>query len=162
LRPATYELRDRQRPRLMTALSPIRDSRASTARRTQTETARQFLAACGLVLSPSQVNDVWRLTGEGHPKALELLAARQDFACRRLGRELPCVPGGLRVEWLPPIVDDLPADQRALVIDLSVFDRSIPEAASAQLFPSWAWNPCCHGCCSSCFCSCYSSEVSYC
>lgn len=127
----------RKRPSLVTALSPVLSIELPLRVGLEPEAMMTFLAECGLSLHASHRDKVWRLTGEGHPKALEILAVRaRTFPIEDLLARLPVFREDLRVNWLQPLIDELPSEQRECALDLAVFDRAIPEAAIAQLYPS--------------------------
>lgn len=126
----------RKRPSLVTTLSPVLSIELPLRAGLDPEAMMMFLAECGLDLAPSQRDKVWQLTGEGHPKALEILAVRaRTYPIDDLLSRLPVFREDLRVEWLRPLIDELPHEQRECALDLAVFDRAIPDTAVAQLYP---------------------------
>ncbi len=97
----------------------------------------QFLAECGIDISTETVQEIWTLTGGGHPKALEIFATRaKSYPVSQLLTSLPIFRDELKQEWLSPLLDELPPNLRDIVIDLSIFDRPISFQGIRKLYPS--------------------------
>jgi hypothetical protein len=90
------------------------------------EVCREFLSDAGVVTNSEMGQAIWKLTGEGHPKALQLFAYRaKRIPAAQLLNKMPVFREDLMQEWLLPLLNDLGPEERSMLIDLSVFDRSI-------------------------------------
>ena len=126
----------RQRPRLATSISPLLLVEETLRAGLDPTSCAQFLTDCGLDVPEDIAYKVWQLTGEGHPKVLEILTARsRSYPVTELLSSLPIFREELRNEWLTPLMDELPQEQRDIAIDLSVFDRPIPQEAMSWIYP---------------------------
>jgi tetratricopeptide (TPR) repeat protein len=100
------------------------------------EVCREFLSDAGVVTNTAIGQAIWKLTGEGHPKALQLFAYRaKRIPAAQLLSKMPVFREDLMKEWLLPLLNDLGSDERSMLIDLSVFDRSINFSRLQALFP---------------------------
>ncbi len=100
------------------------------------EVCREFLRDAGIDLNKEMGHAIWELTGEGHPKALQLFAYRaKKLPVDRLVRSMPVFREDLMRDWLLPLLDDLDANSREALIDLSVFDRPIRFSTLQALYP---------------------------
>jgi ATP/maltotriose-dependent transcriptional regulator MalT len=96
----------------------------------------EFLRDCGVEMESETANAVWKLTGEGHPKALQLFVWRaKRIPIQQLLSTLPVFREDLMHDWLLPMLSELGEDERTILINLSVFDRPIAFAAVSALFP---------------------------
>ncbi len=132
---ATIVLTSRQRPPLLGRVGPGRSREEYLGTGLDLGSCRLFLAACGLGLSDRQAEAVWKLTGAGHPKALELLAVRaRSQPLNRLLESLPVFHEKLREEWLAPILDELHQDERLFAMEFAIFDQPISSAVLSKAF----------------------------
>ena len=96
----------------------------------------EFLHDVGVVADSKTAQAIWEITGEGHPKALQLFAYRaKKIPIRQLLNKMPIFREDLMQEWLLPMLHDLGDEERSVLVDLSVFDRSIPFVGLQVLFP---------------------------
>lgn len=96
----------------------------------------QFLEQTGITVDSQTVGKVWKLTGAGHPKALQLLAHRAHrIPVRQLLSTLPVFRVDLVREWLNPLLEELDDDERATMLDLSIFERPLPFTDVHRLLP---------------------------
>jgi tetratricopeptide (TPR) repeat protein len=100
------------------------------------EICREFLQDAGVATDKSSGRAIWKLTGEGHPKALQLFAYRaKRIPVAQLLNKMPVFREDLMQEWLLPLLNDLGPEERSVLVDLSVFDRPISFAGLQALFP---------------------------
>jgi tetratricopeptide (TPR) repeat protein len=125
----------RWRPKFLAAL-PRRIREHTLEDGLDVETCRLLLQDEGINVDAQVARRIWRLTGEGHPKALELFIGRtRTYSVDYLLDRLPPFQEQLKAQWLQPLLDEIPPDARALAIAFAVFTRSVPLAALPQLFP---------------------------
>ena len=126
----------RQRPRLISAISPMLLAEETLRTGLHPEACTQFLKDCGVNVSEDIAHKIWELTGEGHPKALEIFVARaRNYQVTELLSRLPIFREELTNEWLTPLMSELTQEQRNFAIDLSVFDRPISLNGLEWLYP---------------------------
>jgi hypothetical protein len=132
----------RRRPRLVAAISPLLLVEQTLRAGLDLISCVQFLIECGLDVSEDIAHKVWNLTGERHPKALEIFIARsRTYPVAELLSSLPTFREELKNEWLTPLMNELPQEQIEVAIDLSVFDRPIPYQAMSWLYPGREVDP---------------------
>lgn len=96
----------------------------------------RLLDECGVSVDQNTAEQIWTLTGQGHPKALEVFAARcRSYPVEELLSSLPVFRTELRDDWLRPLLMEIPEQQRELAVELSVFDRPIPYSVLEWLHP---------------------------
>jgi tetratricopeptide (TPR) repeat protein len=126
----------RARPKIASSISPLSLSEEPLRRGLDVRASTKVLAECGLKVSRAIARRIWTLTGEGHPKALEIFAARtRTYSVSELLSSLPIFREELTNEWLTPLLNELPEDERTLAIDLSVFDRPINLRSLISQYP---------------------------
>jgi tetratricopeptide (TPR) repeat protein len=126
----------RTRPKIASSISPILLAEEPLRTGLDLRASTQVLAGCGLKLSKATARRIWILTGEGHPKALEIFAARtRTHSVSELLRSLPIFREEMTNEWLSPLLGELSEDERTLAIDLSVFDRPITFRSLISEYP---------------------------
>jgi ATP/maltotriose-dependent transcriptional regulator MalT len=135
---ATYPklfLACRWRPKFLAAL-PRRIKEHALEDGLDVETCRLLLLDEGIDVDVPAAKRIWRLTGEGHPKALELFIGRtRTYTVDYLLDRLPPFQEDLKAQWLQPLLEEVPSDARSLAIAFSVFSRPVPLAALPSLFP---------------------------
>lgn len=95
-----------------------------------------FLRVCGLEVDENTAVDVWKRCGRGHPKALQILAARaRSMPVKRVLSGLPAFRMDFRDVWLMPLLLELQPDEKNILLDLSVFDRPLLANALEILYP---------------------------
>jgi tetratricopeptide (TPR) repeat protein len=136
----------RQRPRLASSVSPALLKEERLRDGLDLAACSDFLAECDLRLPAETVERIWRLTGEGHPKALEIFIARsRSYPLSDLLSSLPTFREELISEWLSPLMGELPTEQKEVALDLSVFDRPVPLGRVDLLFPERTIGPAVNG-----------------
>jgi len=132
----------RHRPRIAASTNPLLLVEHTIRAGLDPLSCSQFLTECGLDISEKAVRQIWKLTGEGHPKALEIFAARsRTYPVTELLSSLPVFREELKNEWLTPLLNELPKEEREVAIDLSLFDRPIPQQAVISLYPEKGLDP---------------------
>ena len=125
----------RWRPKFLAAL-PRRIKEHTLEDGLDVETCRILLKDEGIEVDGPVAQRIWTVTGEGHPKALELFIGRtRTYSVEYLLDRLPPFQEELKAQWLGPLLEEVPADARALAIALAVFTRPIPLTAFPELFP---------------------------
>jgi tetratricopeptide (TPR) repeat protein len=129
-------LTSRWRPRLAASVSPVALVEEQLRTGLDRTACAQILSECAVNVSQDVVRKVWALTGEGHPKALEIFIARaRNYPVPELLTSLPVFKEELKNEWLNPLMEELPQEQRELAVDLSVFDRPLTLQSMKTLYP---------------------------
>jgi tetratricopeptide (TPR) repeat protein len=129
-------LSSRVRPDVLALVNPASTREVHLQSGLDIEACGQLLVDCGLALEPSLMEEVWHLTGKGHPRALLIFAARaRNFSVSQLLQSLPIFRDELKQEWLVPLMNELPQELRDVTVDLSVFDRPLPFSAIQMLYP---------------------------
>ena len=86
----------------------------------------EYLRGCNVKIDPEQSAAVWRITGEGHPKAVQLFASRaRRVTPTILLATLPIFREAVRTEWLTPILEELPQRTRIFLEYLSAFEKAV-------------------------------------
>lgn len=126
----------RQRPGLLDRVSPLGTAELRLHSGLDQASCASFLQDCKLDLNRSTSDAIWRLTGKGHPKALQIFASRaKSIPVRYLLSNLPIFHETLTNAWLQPLLNELSEEQRDIILHLSVFDRPIHTNALDRLFP---------------------------
>jgi tetratricopeptide (TPR) repeat protein len=126
----------RWRPQLVASISPVRLSEEPLRGGLDQDACRQLMAECGLILDDEANARIWKLTGEGHPKALEIFIARsRTYPVSELLSSLPIFKEELTSEWLMPLLSELSEEEKSVAIDLSVFDRPFSYESMRKLYP---------------------------
>lgn len=126
----------RWRPQLVASISPVRLVEEPLRVGLDHEACHELMSECGLVLNEDTSSRIWKLTGEGHPKALEIFIARsRTFPVSDLLSSLPIFKEELMNEWLMPLLSELPEEEKSVAIDISVFDRPLSYEAMRRLYP---------------------------
>lgn len=117
----------RRRPHLLSVVRPIGVGELVLTQGLSMEAVTLLLLDHGLAMDDGMVRPVWEKCGCGHPKALELLIARLGSIenLPDLLDRLPAFREDVREAWLMPLIDELPAGQRELLVNLSIFDRPV-------------------------------------
>jgi tetratricopeptide (TPR) repeat protein len=96
----------------------------------------EFLQALGITVDSEIVRKARTLTGNGHPKALQLLAHRaRRIPMAQLLSSLPVFRIDLVREWLEPLLSELDPNERATLLDIAVFERPIPFSDVHRILP---------------------------
>jgi hypothetical protein len=126
----------RRRPPVLGRVRPIAVEEEHLNQGLSIEICREFLQDAGVATDKAIGRAIWKLTGEGHPKALQLFAYRaRRIPVAQLLNKMPVFREDLMQEWLLPLLNDLGPEERSVLIDLSVFDRPISFAGLQTLFP---------------------------
>ena len=126
----------RQRPRMAVISSPRLLVEETLHEGIDFAACTEYLLGCGLDVPNEVMRKIWSVTGEGHPKALEIFVARsRAYPVSDLLSSLPVFREELTNVWLAPLVDEFPQEQKDVAIDLSTFDRVIPLRALPWLYP---------------------------
>ena len=129
-------LTSRIRPNLISLISPLSVFEKRLQTGIDLKSCIQFLNSCNLSTDKETAEKIWKLTGKGHPKALEIFITRsKNIPTKKLLSTLPVFQIELTQEWLTPLMEELPKDLKQIVIDLSIFDRPIPIEALNDLYP---------------------------
>ena len=70
----------------------------------------ELLRDCGLEIDRRTARKVWKLSGRGHPKALQIFAARARTVPIKELLRLPVFREDLVENWLTPLLRELPED----------------------------------------------------
>jgi hypothetical protein len=126
----------RRRPNLLVRLSAGSAVEEHLSEGLDESACAQFLARTGIDVDAETTKRIWTLTGGGHPKALQLLAHRAiRIPVRQLLGSLPVFRVDLVREWLNPLLEELPSEERTTLLDLAIFDRPIPFLDLNRLLP---------------------------
>lgn len=127
----------RHRPRIATSTNPIIFAEHTLRTGLDPNACYDFLKECGIQTTIEIASKIWMLTGEGHPKALEIFVARsRTYPITELLSGLPVFREELKAEWLTPLLNELPMEQREVAITLSLFDRPITQAIILWFYPN--------------------------
>jgi tetratricopeptide (TPR) repeat protein len=126
----------RRRPNLLVRLSAGSAVEEHLSNGLDDTACEQFLGKTGINVDSETINRIWTLTGGGHPKALQLLAHRAiRIPIRQLLGTLPVFRVDLVREWLNPLLEELSVEERATLLDLSIFERPLPFSDLSRLLP---------------------------
>lgn len=130
----------RRRPSLASQVRPIGLAQMRLQEGLDPDSCEQLLRECGPdSLDRATAHRIWELSGKGHPKALQIFAGRaRSVPIEELLSTLPVFRDDLKEVWLKPLLEELPEQQRAVVVDLSVFDRPLPLSSLPLLYPDRA------------------------
>jgi len=135
-------LTTRRRPRILGLGRPVGIAEEFLQKGLDIESCGRFLRECGVTISKTSVRKIWKLSGEGHPKALQLIVARsRGIPIPELLSSLPIFREDVKQEWLMPFLNEIPQLERDIIVDLSVFDRPFNLSALRRLYPEKAMDP---------------------
>lgn len=126
----------RWRPQLVGSISPLRLVEEPLRVGLDQQACHELMTECGLMMNEETSGKIWKVTGEGHPKALEIFIARsRTFPVSELLSSLPIFKEELMNEWLMPLLSELPDEEKSIAVDISIFDRPLSYEALRRLFP---------------------------
>jgi ATP/maltotriose-dependent transcriptional regulator MalT len=126
----------RRRPPLLVQTAPGSAVEEHLAQGLDEAACAEFLRTLGISADSETVRKARTLTGDGHPKALQLLAHRaRRIPISQLLSSLPVFRIDIIREWLDPLLMELDKSERAALLDIAVFERPIPFSDIHRIMP---------------------------
>jgi len=120
-------LTSRQRPELLGTYNTSAVHEIHLKNGLDLTSCADYVRLCGIELERSLEEAIWRVTGNGHPKALQLFCSRaRRVPVIGLLNSLPIFRDSVRTQWLLPLLEELPEDANTLITALAVFERAVP------------------------------------